>query len=57
MNPALNFYPRELYQSMWDRLVEDFFDKNRGIPCPEFRIEENKANPELVLPNIKICPH
>ena len=57
MNPALNFYPRELYQSMWDRLVEDFFDKNRGIQCPELRITENQVEPELVLPNIQICPH
>ena len=57
MNPAINFYPIELYQQMWDRLVEDFFDKNRGIQCPELRITENQVEPELVLPNIQICPH
>jgi hypothetical protein len=57
MNPALNFYPKELYRRMWDQLICDFFDKNKGIPCPELRIEEGKLDSDVSLPHINICPH
>ena len=45
MNPAINFYPRELYSLVWEGLVRDFFLGSKGIPCPSWReegIEEGK---------------
>ena len=39
MNPAINFYPRELYDLVWDGLVRDFFLGSKGIPCPTWREE------------------
>jgi len=53
----LNFYPKELYRRMWDQLIEDFFDRNKGISCPEFRVEEGKLGSDISLPHINICPH
>ena len=36
MNPAINFYPRALYDLIWEALVRDFFLGCKGIPCPSW---------------------
>lgn len=51
MNPALNFYPRELYAHLFDQLIIDFFNNNEGIECPEYIMFGEFYNEGTV------CPH
>lgn len=57
MNPAMNFYPMSLYEKMWKRLLDDYFDKNRGIACPELKMTHGEMGPFKEKKYHHICPH